>query len=145
MRRMTTPSVPGVNGVASVVLFDGVCNLCNASVNFLVKRDRYHKLYFATLQSSTGKALLSRGGLSATDLSTMVLVEGERAWTKSAAWLRIMRKLPAPWPGAAVLVVVPAPLRDAVYDVIARKRYRWWGRQESCPLPTGELKERLLS
>jgi predicted DCC family thiol-disulfide oxidoreductase YuxK len=127
-----------------VVLFDGVCNLCTASVAFILARDPERRFRFASLQSDAGRRLLERHGLPPDELATVVVVADGRALTRSDAALRIARGLGGAWPVLGVLRVVPRPLRDAVYGVVARNRYRWFGRRESCMLPTPELRSRFL-
>ena len=128
-----------------IVLFDGVCNLCDASVRFVIDRDRTGRIRFAPLQSEAGQALLQRFGLLGADLDTMVLIEGDRIHTRSTATLRVARLLRRPWPLLAVFLLVPRFLRDFVYRAIARRRYRWFGRTEQCRVPTPELRERFLA
>jgi predicted DCC family thiol-disulfide oxidoreductase YuxK len=127
-----------------IVLFDGVCNLCHASVNFILDRDPAGQFRFASLQSPTGQDLLRRLNLPTDKLSTVVLVEGDRWHTKSSAALRIAWRLKAPWPLLAVFLLVPWPLRNLVYDLIARNRYRWFGKNETCRLPTPSVRQRFL-
>ena len=129
----------------TVVLFDGVCNLCNGFVTFLIDRDPGEKLVFAALQSEAGRRLLTSAGLPEDSLQSVVVIEAGKALTRSTAALRILRRLGGIWsllalPGLAV----PRPLRDYVYDWIARKRYGWFGRQELCRIPTPELRRRFL-
>lgn len=131
-------------GEPSVVLFDGVCNLCNGSVQFLLKRDPEGRFRFASLQSDAGRSLLAEHGLAMDCLSSVLLIEDGRVWQESSAALRIARHLPGPWKLLRVFAAVPRPLRDAVYRWIARNRYRWFGKAEACWLPTPELKERFL-
>ena len=128
----------------SIVLFDGVCNLCSGSVQFLLKRDREGRLRFASLQSDAGRRLMAEHGLPVDSLSSVLLVEDGRVWRESSAALRIARHLPGAWKLLRVLALVPRPLRDAVYRWIARNRYRWFGKAETCWLPTPELKARFL-
>ena len=128
----------------AVVLFDGVCNLCNGSVQFILKRDPHGRFRFASLQSDAGRRLLRAHGLPADALESVVLVEDGRAWTHSDAALRIARGLSGGWRAAGALRVVPRPLRDAVYGLVARNRYRWFGRRESCMVPTPEWRARFL-
>ena len=116
-----------------VILFDGVCNLCNSSVQFVIRRDRRARFKFAPLQSQ---------GEAAGD--SIVLVDNGRRYTRSTAALRIARHLDFPWNLAYALIVVPRPLRDAAYDFIARRRYRWFGRRDVCMTPTPELRSRFL-
>ena len=125
-----------------IILFDGVCKFCNASVNFILDRDRAGRVRFAALQSVTGQHLLRHFGLPTDQFSSLVLVEGGRCWRRSTAALRIARHLDGAWPLLAVLLAVPVILRDAAYDVLARNRYRWFGQLDSCRVPTPETFER---
>lgn len=127
-----------------ILLFDGVCNLCEASVQFIIKRDPQARFRFAPLQSKTGQELLRQRGLESGELSTMVLLDGGRHYTKSDAALRIARRLSKGWSLLAVAWVVPRPIRDWVYERIAANRYRWFGQKESCLVPTPELRSRFL-
>jgi len=140
----TEPPSAFEEGAGPLVLFDGVCNLCNASVSFIIERDPAARFRFAPMQSEAGGALLRRHGLSTLDLESMVLIEGGRCYTRSAAALRIARRLAWPWKLLCGLLAVPAPLRDALYNWVARNRYRWFGRSETCRLPTPELARRFL-
>jgi predicted DCC family thiol-disulfide oxidoreductase YuxK len=140
----------------ALVLFDGVCGFCNAAVRFIARRDRRGRFAFAALDSAAGRAALARAGAGArrpsarvpTESSapaSLVLVEPDgRVLERSAAALRIARGLAFPWPLAWILVLVPRPLRDAAYDAFARRRYRWFGRLDACPLPPPELRDRFL-
>jgi predicted DCC family thiol-disulfide oxidoreductase YuxK len=129
----------------TVVLFDGVCNLCNGFVNFLIDRDPGERLAVAALQSDAGQRLLAEAGLPADSLQSVVVVDAGRTFTRSTAALRILRRLGGPWSVLALpALAVPRPLRDVVYDWIARKRYGWFGRQELCRIPTPELRRRFL-
>ena len=127
-----------------VVLFDGVCNLCNGAVNFIIDRDPTALFRFASLQSDFGQRELHRLGLPGDVLETIIVLEDGQASSRSTAALRIARRLGFPWSLAYGLIVVPRPVRDWAYDVIARNRYRWFGKQESCRVPTAELKERFV-
>ncbi len=128
----------------AVLLFDGVCNLCSGAVQFAILRDPQKRLRFASLQSETGQTLLNRHNLPAEDLRSMVLIEDGRAYTRSAAVLRFFRKLRAPWPLLYMFVIVPGPWLDCLYDKVSRSRYRWYGKKESCWLPTPDIQERFL-
>lgn len=130
-----------------VVLFDGVCNLCQGSVQFLLTRDGPGRLRFASLQSEAARALLASRGVTLPegDPDSILLVEGERVYSHSDAALRIARHLPGVWRVGAVGLVLPRFLRDAVYRWVARNRYRWFGRTESCWLPTPALRARFLA
>ena len=123
-----------------VILFDGVCNLCTASVRFVIGRDRRRRFRFASLQSAAAERLLGQRD----NLESMVLVQDGRTYRKSTAALRIARRLDGLWPLLSVLLVIPRPLRDAVYDWIGARRYRWFGRREVCWAPRPELAERFL-
>ncbi|MBX2893353.1 MAG: thiol-disulfide oxidoreductase DCC family protein [Saprospiraceae bacterium] len=127
-----------------ILLFDGVCNLCNASVQWVLLRDHKAVFKFAALQSETGQALLRRFGLSDKNFDTVVLVDGERIFTRSDAPLEIVRRLGGVWALLFVFKIVPRPIRNAVYDWVARNRYRWFGRREECMLPRPEWKDRFV-
>jgi predicted DCC family thiol-disulfide oxidoreductase YuxK len=116
--------------VERVVLFDGVCNLCNGLVQFIIRRDPHARFQFAAMTSFAA--------------DTIVLVEDGRRYERSAAVLRIARQLRAPWPLLFAFIVVPRPLRDWAYDAVARRRYRWFGRRETCMVPTPELRARFV-
>jgi predicted DCC family thiol-disulfide oxidoreductase YuxK len=130
-----------------LVLFDGVCNLCNATVNFLIDRDRRGRLRFAALQSSAATNELRTLGVSLPEgpPESLLLVEGGRVYQHSTAALRIARHLTSPgWRLAPALLAVPRPLRDAVYRWVAKNRYRWFGRSDVCRVPTADLRSRFL-
>jgi predicted DCC family thiol-disulfide oxidoreductase YuxK len=127
-----------------IVLFDGVCNLCSGSVQFILKRDPQGRFRFASLQSEAGRSLMVEHGLDPEALSSVVVVEEGRAWQESSAALRIARHLPGAWKLLRVFAVIPRPIRDAAYRLIARNRYRWFGKTEACWLPTPELRARFL-
>ncbi len=129
-----------------VVLFDGVCNLCNRSVRWILKRDAAGVFRFASLQSESARRLLpprlqNRGETPA----SVYLVDGNEIWEKSDAWFQIVRRLGGPWSALGCLRVLPRGLRDAVYDFIAKRRYRWFGKLDRCPLPDPRYKDRFLS
>ena len=115
-----------------IILFDGVCNFCDGTVRFIAKRDSNKIFKFAPLQSRTAQEFLKKFGLRTGDFDTMVLVEGDRVCTKSSAFLEITRRLGKLWPVLYVFKVVPRPIRDWVYGVIAQNRYRWFGRKDAC-------------
>lgn len=127
-----------------IILFDGVCNLCNSAVNFIIKRDKKKSFRFAPLQSPAGKSLLKQYGLTRTDLYSFVLIEEEKAFTKTTAALQITKYLSHPWPLMQALLMLPSFLRDPVYSFIARNRYKWFGKKDECMIPTPELKSRFL-
>ncbi len=128
----------------AVVLFDGVCNLCDASVNFIIDRDPGSRFAFAALQSEAGHALLARHCIAGQRPDSVILLEEGRCFTRSTAALRIARRLSGMWPLLYPLILVPAPVRDSIYDWVARNRYRWFGKLEQCRLPTPALATRFL-
>jgi predicted DCC family thiol-disulfide oxidoreductase YuxK len=127
------------------ILFDGVCNLCNRTVRFVLARDLRERFVFAPLQSEKGRELLSRVGFPADGPASIVLVEEGRFFVKSDAVLRILAGLSGPWSVLALLRVVPRGLRDALYDWIAKNRYRWFGQRAECPVPSPEQRRRFLA
>lgn len=131
-----------ING--PILLFDGVCNLCNSSVDFIVRRDPKGLVKFASLQSRTGRQLLRMAGLPTDYDASLVLVEGDRFSTSSDAALGVARYLTAPWSWAAIFRVVPRSIRDAVYRWISRNRYNWFGKRDTCRIPTPDERERFI-
>jgi predicted DCC family thiol-disulfide oxidoreductase YuxK len=141
--------------MSAVVLFDGVCNFCDASVNFVIEHDTAGYFKFAPLQSDAGKQLAEEHGLSSEVIDTepvddlipidsVILIEDGRAYTHSTAALRIARHLGAPWSWLYVLIIVPAPVRDFFYRLFAKYRYRVFGRKDKCMLPSPEIRARFL-
>ncbi len=128
----------------SIVLFDGVCNLCNSSVRWIIARDRQEVHRFASLQSEAGRRALREAGAPEALPDSIVLIDQVGVHTRSTAALRIARRLGFPWRLAVVGWVIPRFLRDWLYDFIARNRYAWFGRRESCMLPTPDLRRRFL-
>lgn len=127
-----------------IVVFDAQCLLCNGWVKFLLARDRHARLRFASIQGQAGRALLDRAGLQVDGLQTLLLVDGDRSWQHTAAILRVLDALGWPWRLAWLAWPVPAPLRDAAYRLVARNRYRWFGRSEVCILPPPDHAARFL-
>ena len=128
-----------------IVLFDGICNLCNASVVFILQRERRPEFIFASIQSETGQKLLNRCGLPPDYIEAVILIENKKVYTGSNAALRIGQRLKFPWSFLATLgFVVPTVLRDWVYRQIAKHRYRWFGKRDVCMVPTGELRSRFM-
>jgi len=128
---------------AAIIFFDGVCNLCDASVQFLIQRDPRGHFRFAALQSAAAERLLAAHRPDPSD--SVALLEDGRFYTRSSAALRIVRRLRFPWPILYLIVVIPRPLRDRLYDFVARHRYRWFGRKEFCLPPTPEHRARFIS
>ena len=125
-----------------VLLFDGVCNLCNGIVRFVIRFDASGEFLFAPLQSDVGQALLDRHGLPTDDFDSFVLVDGGEYYTKSTAALKTARRLDGPWPLLAPLLSLPEGVRDAVYDFVADHRYQVFGKKDECPVPAPETRER---
>lgn len=128
-----------------ILLFDGVCNLCNGTVQFVIKRDERKRFRFAALQSASGQALLKKLGLPAQHFNTVVLIHGNTYFVKSTAVLRILKELGGLWKLCYALTIIPRPVRDFVYDMVAKTRYRVFGKQDECMVPTPEVKERFIS
>ncbi|MBK9337875.1 MAG: thiol-disulfide oxidoreductase DCC family protein [Lewinellaceae bacterium] len=136
-RAGTEQAAPGI------VLFDGVCNFCNATVRFIAARDPRGVFRFASQQSAAGQSLLSAHDAPG-DFSSIVLIESGRVYRNSTAVLRIARRMGGLWPLGYGFVAVPAPIRDAVYRWFARNRYAWFGQAETCPIPDREMRRRFL-
>jgi predicted DCC family thiol-disulfide oxidoreductase YuxK len=130
--------------IGPLVLFDGVCNLCSFSVQFLVPRDRDGRLRFAAIQSEPGQAVLRRHGLPPRDWDSFVLLDGGRVYLKSAAIFRIVRFLRWPWPLLGIFAWMPRILADWLYDRVARNRYALFGRKQHCMMPSAELRAKFL-
>ena len=131
--------------IERLVLFDGVCNLCNGAVNFLIDHDKNNRLIFSSLQSETGQKILEQAGLPTDVFDSILFYDRGAVWDKSGAALKIMRELGGIWrPAAAVGKFVPQKLRDGIYQFIARNRYRQFGKSESCRIPSPDLKSRFL-
>jgi len=127
-----------------VILFDGVCNLCNSAVTFIIKRDGRDVFRFASLQSKLGIALLQKFDIDPIKTDSLILISGEKAFVKSSAALRISRGLSGVWPWLSVFLILPKYIRDGIYDGIARNRYKWFGKKESCMIPTPALKNKFV-
>ena len=147
----STPETPADSTLAidtgtehPVVLFDGVCNLCDSSVQFMIAHDPTSFFRFTSLQSEAGQRILKRYNLPTEDFGSVVLVENNRVHQHSSAALRIARHLNGAWPAFFGLIVVPWFIRDLVYNFIAAHRYKWFGKKEMCMMPTPELRARFL-
>jgi predicted DCC family thiol-disulfide oxidoreductase YuxK len=127
-----------------IVIFDGVCNLCNASVDFIIRQDTAGVFKVTANQHETGQRILREQGLDPSQVDTVFLYEAGHLYRRSTAALRIARRLGFPWSLLYAFIVVPAPLRDAVYRVVANNRYRWFGQKETCRLPTSEERARFV-
>lgn len=127
-----------------IILFDGVCNLCNGAINFIIKHDPKGTFKFASLQGETGKRLLQQHQINPAETDSIVLIDKENVSVKSSAALRIAKYLDKGFPLLFGFMIVPKFIRNAVYDFIAKNRYKWFGKKESCMIPTPELKSRFL-
>ncbi len=127
-----------------IILFDGICNLCNQSVQFVIEHDSKNQFHFASLQSEFGQNFLKEHHLDAENFNSMIYIENEKFYTKSSAPLKIMKHLDGIISWSSFFIIVPKPIRDVVYSFIAKNRYRWFGKNESCWLPTPELKAKFL-
>lgn len=130
----------------AIILFDGICNLCNGAVNFIIDHDPRKKFKFAALQSQAAQNLSEKLGLKINTLKpdSIILIKGEKFYLSSTAALLISRELTGFWKSFYLLIIFPQPIRDQIYTWVAKNRYRWFGRQETCRLPTPELKERFI-
>jgi predicted DCC family thiol-disulfide oxidoreductase YuxK len=127
-----------------IVLFDGVCNLCSSSVQFILKHDKKDQFLFGSLQGSYGQELLKKYGLPQNEFNSFMLLEADELYTKSSGALRMLKHLGGGWSLLYAFIIVPKFIRDGVYNFIAHNRYRWFGKKEVCWLPRPEWKEKFL-
>ncbi len=128
-----------------LLLFDGVCNLCNEYVQFVVKRDPKAQFIFAPLQSSTGKEVLEKYGLPTESLSTVILLKKETIYMESDVAIEITKNLSGLWPVLSIFSIIPRIIRNPIYRWIAKNRYRWFGKKDACMIPSAELQSRFFS
>ena len=129
----------------SIVLFDGVCNLCNSAVQFIIKRDKTDRYRFSALQSEIGKKLSSERNIDTQKIDSIILIEpGKAYYIKAAAALQIGKSFGGLWKALAIFEWIPPVISNWVYDLVAKNRYRWFGRKEHCMIPTQELKAKFL-
>jgi len=128
----------------SIILFDGVCNLCNSSVNFIIKHDKKKHFLFASLQSDAAKEILLHHSLNKIIFDSIILIEDTIIYEKSTAVLRIAKKLNNGFQLLYIFILIPKILRDKIYDYIAKNRYKWYGKKNTCMLPSKDLKNRFL-
>jgi predicted DCC family thiol-disulfide oxidoreductase YuxK len=124
----------------SIILFDGVCNLCSGAVQFIIRHDSKKQFRFASLQSRFGEDVMKRFGLPVNQFNSFILLENGEIYTRSTAALKVAKKLKGAWSLAYCFIIVPRFIRDAVYNLVARNRYKWFGKKEECWIPTPELK-----
>ncbi|MCB0468341.1 MAG: thiol-disulfide oxidoreductase DCC family protein [Aequorivita sp.] len=127
-----------------IILFDGVCNLCNGAVTFTIKRDKKNIFRFAALQSEIGQQLISKFNIDTSKVDSIILIDDEKQYEKSSAALHIAKQLSGAYPLLFGFMIVPKFIRNAVYDYIAKNRYKWFGKKEICMIPTAELKAKFL-
>ena len=127
-----------------VILFDGICNFCNAGVNFIIKQDKKNIFRFAALQSEAGQKLLEQFQLPKGGFDSFVLVDRGKVYKKSSAGLKVYGKLPWYWKWTQLAWIAPRFIRDAVYDFIAKNRYKWFGKKEKCMIPPANVRSRFL-
>ena len=127
-----------------IILFDGVCNLCNSSVNFIITHDPKNKFKFAALQSDVGASLIQKYGIDTSITDSIILIDNQKAFVKASAALRIAKYLNKGYPLLYGFIIIPNSIRNWVYDYIAKNRYKWYGKKDSCMIPTPELKEKFL-
>ncbi|WP_194767641.1 thiol-disulfide oxidoreductase DCC family protein [Tamlana sp. I1] len=129
-----------------LILFDGVCNLCNSSVQYVIKHDKKDLFMFTALQSDTGKAIIEKFKIDTTQIDSILLYHPEKDTIsyKSTAALKVALKLGFPTNSLGVFLIIPAFIRNWVYDFIAKNRYKWYGKKESCMIPTSELRSKFL-
>lgn len=128
-----------------IILFDGICNLCNSAVQYIIKHDKNNVFRFAALQSDIGEKLMKERGMDTSRIDSIILIEpGVAYYTKSTAALKIARSFGGIWQLTGVFLWIPQKIRDRVYDYIANNRYKWYGKKEACMVPTPELKSKFL-
>jgi predicted DCC family thiol-disulfide oxidoreductase YuxK len=127
-----------------IILFDGICNFCNAMVNFIIRQDKKNVFLFCALQSDSGKKLLEQYEIDWKANDSFVVIENNKAYQKSDAALKLYNKLPWYWKWTQLFWAFPNFIRDGVYNFIARNRYKWFGKKEECMIPTKEVRQRFL-
>lgn len=130
-----------INEGEKIILFDGVCNLCNSAINFIIKRDKKGIFRYASLQSEIGEKLIANRNIDISKIDSILLIDPKIAYYhKSTAALHIAKELSGLYPILSVFLILPKFFRDWIYDIVAKNRYKWFGKKESCMIPTAELK-----
>ena len=132
------------NNKHKTILFDGVCNLCNDAVKFIIKHDKKDVFRFTALQSAVGMVMVTEHGIDTTQIDSIILIADNKSFTKSTAALKIARHLSGGYPLLYGFMIVPNFIRNWVYDIIAKNRYKWFGKKDACMIPTPELKKKFL-
>ncbi len=127
-----------------IILFDGVCNFCNSSVNFVIDRDKKSVIKFAALQSDAGQQLLQQFNLATSEFNSFIFIEAGKVYTASTAALKVSKYLTALWPLLYGFIIVPGFIRDGIYKWIAKNRYKWFGKKDQCMIPGLEVRSRFL-
>lgn len=129
-----------------IILFDGVCNLCNSSINYVIDKDFKDEFRFLALQSDLGKELQQYLGIQPNDIDSIILyIPNEAYYIKSSAALKVMSSFSGLWKLVLIFNIIPVAFRDTIYDFVAKNRYKWYGKHEQCRIPTSELKSKFLS
>lgn len=128
-----------------IILFDGVCNFCNSTINRIIRNDKKNLFRFAPLQSRFGEKMLKHYNIDTAKTDSIVYIENGKAYIKSSAALRVARKMRGLYPLLFGFIIIPPFLRNIVYDFIARNRYKWFGKKESCMVPTPEVRQKFIS
>ena len=129
--------------VNNIILFDGLCNFCDQSVQFIIKRDKHAQYKFTSIQGDAGQEIIKKHNIP-TGIDSLILIENDTYYYKSTAALRICKKLSGGWKLVSTLLIFPKPIRDSVYGIIAKNRYKWFGKKDQCILPPPEIRNRFL-
>ena len=127
-----------------IILFDGICNLCDGAVQFIIKHDPDGIFLFASLQSEAGQNLLKQFQLPLENFNSFILLQNDKAYNKSTGALKVARQIKGAWSWLYIFMIIPKFIRDVVYNWIAKNRYKWFGKKDACMLPTPDLKARFL-
>ena len=133
-----------MNTNQKIVLFDGVCNFCNSSVNFIIDHDKNNRFKFAALQTEAGQELLKKFDLPTKNFDSFILVDGDKCYKKSSAALRVVKEFPGLWKLLYAFIIIPPFVRNIFYNIISKNRYKWFGKRDECRMPTPELREKFL-
>jgi len=133
-----------MNTNQKIVLFDGVCNFCNSSVNFIIDHDKNNRFKFAALQTEAGQELLKKFDLPTKNFDSFILVDGDKYYEKSSAALRVVKEFPGLWKMLYAFIIIPPFVRNIFYNIISKNRYKWFGKRDECRMPTPELREKFL-
>lgn len=128
----------------SIILFDGVCNFCNSSVNFIIKRDKKNYFLFSSLQSEYSQKFLTKNNFPTNNFNSIILIENNKLYQKSTAALKIAKHLKGLWKLSYVFIIIPPFIRDFFYDVLTKNRYKWFGKKEMCMIPDEKIKRKFL-